>query len=381
MTYRFETNAIHSGQEPDKETGAVIPALHLASTYRQESVGKHKGFEYSRTGNPTRNSLEKQIASLENMKYGIAFSSGSAATMTLQQVLQKGDHVICGDDVYGGTFRFFDKVMKKFGVTYDFIDTSDIEVVQDTIKPTTKVIWLETPTNPLLKISDLEEIGAFGKEREILTVVDNTFASPYLQQPSKYGIDVVMHSTTKYLGGHSDLVGGVLVSNNEELVDQLKFLQNANGAVPSPFDCWLLTRGIKTLPVRMDRHSRNASKIVEFLQTRNEVSKIYYPFLEDHRDSNIARKQMKQGGGMLSFDLPSEETAQKFLKNLNLFYLAESLGGVESLAEYPPSMTHGSIPKERRHEIGINDGLVRLSVGIENSEDLIEDLTQAFEKL
>lgn len=381
MTYRFETNAIHSGQEPDKETGAVIPALHLASTYRQESVGIHKGFEYSRTGNPTRNSLEKQIASLENMKFGIAFSSGSAATMTLQQILQKGDHVICGDDVYGGTFRFFDKVMRKFGVSYDFIDTSDIEVVQDKIKPTTKVIWLETPTNPLLKISDLEEIGALGIEREILTVVDNTFASPYLQQPSKYGIDVVMHSTTKYLGGHSDLVGGVLVSNNEELIEQLRFLQNANGAVPSPFDCWLLTRGIKTLPVRMDRHSSNAMKIVKFLQTQNSVSKIYYPFLDDHRDSNIARKQMKQGGGMLSFDLPSEEAAHKFLKNLNLFYLAESLGGVESLAEYPPTMTHGSIPKERRHQIGINDGLVRLSVGIENDEDLIEDLTQAFEKL
>lgn len=381
MKYRFETNAIHSGQEPDTETGAVIPALHLASTYRQDQVGDHKGFEYSRTGNPTRNNLEEQVAGIENMKHGIAFSSGSAATMTVQQLLQKGDHVISGDDVYGGTFRFYDKVMRKFGVDYDFVDTSDIEVIQEHIKSNTKVIWVETPTNPLLKINDLEEIAQIGKENDLLTVVDNTFASPYLQQPGNYGIDIVMHSTTKYLGGHSDLVGGVLVLNDEELLEELRFLQNANGAVPSPFDCWLLSRGIKTLPVRMDRHSENATKIVEFLQTQDKVSKIYYPFLESHGDSNIAKKQMKLGGGMLSFDLPSESDAHKFLKHLNIFYLAESLGGVESLAEYPPTMTHGSIPKERRHEIGINDGLVRLSVGLENINDLIEDLSTAFEKL
>jgi cystathionine beta-lyase/cystathionine gamma-synthase len=256
-----------------------------------------------------------------------------------------------------------------------------LEVIQDNIKSNTKIIWIETPTNPLLKISSLEEIAQIGKENEILTVVDNTFASPYLQQPANYGIDVVMHSTTKYLGGHSDLVGGVLVSNDEALVEKLRFLQNANGAVPSPFDCWLLSRGIKTLPVRMKRHSENAIKIVEFLQTQKIVDKIYYPFLEDHRDSNIAKKQMKYGGGMLSFDLPTENDAHNFLKHLKLFYLAESLGGVESLAEYPPTMTHGSIPRERRHEIGINDGLVRLSVGIENVEDLINDISQAFGKL
>lgn len=379
MDYKFETKAIHCGQEPDMETGAVIPPIHLSSTFRQSEVGVHKGFEYSRTGNPTRQRLEQQVAALEHAKYGIAFSSGSAATSTMQLLLESGDHVICGDDVYGGTYRFFDKVMKKFGVSYDFVDLSNPDNLKNSIKDNTKMVWLETPTNPLLKISDLTALSEIAQQNDIISVVDNTFASPFLQNPIKLGADVVVHSSTKYLGGHSDLVGGIVVTNNEEFTEKLQFLQNASGGIPSPFDCWLLMRGIKTLAVRMTQHSKSATKVVEYLSQLNFIENIYYPFLDSHNNSEVAKQQMKYAGGILSFDLPSAASAHAFLKKLNLFYLAESLGGVESLAEYPPTMTHGAIEPDRRHEIGINDGLVRLSVGLENVEDLIEDISQAME--
>jgi len=382
MTYEFETLAIHAGQEADKETGAVIPPIHMSSTFKQDAVGKHKGFEYSRTGNPTRNQFEKLMASLEGGKYGLAFASGSAATATIQLMLNEGDHVVCGDDVYGGTFRFFDKVMKRFGVEYSFVDTTNPENVRGAIKENTRLIWLETPTNPLLKVSDLEAITKIAGEKGIMTVVDNTFASPYNQSPLELGASMVLHSTTKYVGGHSDLVGGVVVTSDESIHEQLRFLQNSAGAIPSPFDSWLAMRGVKTMAVRMERHASNAEKIVEYLLKREEIDRVYYPFLEGHPNSEVARRQMRTGGGMVSFDLRGgKKAAYDFLKALELFTLAESLGGVESLCEYPPDMTHGSIPEERRKEIGINPGLVRLSVGIENVDDLIADLEKGFKAL
>lgn len=374
---RFETKAIHSGQEPDKETGAVIPPIHLSSTFRQDAVGVHHGFEYSRTGNPTRNRLEEQIAALEGAKHGIAFASGSASTATIQLMLNAGDHVICGDDVYGGTFRFFDKVMKRFGLEYDFVDTTNNANVKAAIKENTKLLWLETPTNPLLKISDIEVLAKLAKENDIITVIDNTFATPYIQTPLALGIDIVLHSSTKYMGGHSDMVGGIVLTNSDDLADQLRFLQNSAGMIPSPFDCWLLTRGIKTLHLRMERHCDNALKISRYLEKHEKVKKVFYPHLESHPNYTLAKKQMKFGGGIVSFVLENEEQAKLFLKNLKLFYLAESLGGVESLCELPAEMTHGSIPREMRHEIGISDGLIRLSVGVENADDLIDDLEQA----
>lgn len=378
---KFETKAIHSGQEPDKETGAVIPPIHLSSTFKQAEVGVHKGFEYSRTNNPTRERLEKQVSSLEGAKHGIAFASGSAATSTLQYLLQPGDHVICGDDVYGGTYRFFDKVMKQYGIEYQFVDLSNNENLESAMKYNTKMVWLETPTNPLLKISDIEKMSKIAKSNNSLVVVDNTFASPYIQQPLSLGADIVLHSATKYLGGHSDLVGGIVLTSNDEVAERLRFLQNAAGSVPSPFDCWLLARGIKTLSLRMERHSENAEKIVEYLLKNEHVKHVYYPLLESHENYEIAKNQMKLGGGIVSFELDSQQDALNFLKKLEVFNLAESLGGVESLAEYPPTMTHGSIEPERRREIGIDDGLIRLSVGIEHVSDLIEDLDNAFSSL
>ncbi len=376
----FETKAIHVAQEPDKETGAVVPPIHLSTTFKQDEVGKHKGFEYSRTGNPTRQKLEENIASLENGKFGLAFASGSAATATLQMLLNKGDHVVCGDDVYGGTFRFFDKVMARLGVEYDFIDMSNVSNLEKAVKPNTKMIWLETPTNPLLKITDLKAVADISKQRNIITVVDNTFASPFLQNPLDFGIDIVVHSTTKYISGHSDVVGGIVVLNDDDLHEQLRFLQNAAGAVPSPFDCWLVLRGVKTLALRAERHSDNAEKIVEFLVSQQDkVERVYYPFLDSHPNSDVARRQMKRGGGMVSFEIVGgKDQAFKFLKELKLFHLAESLGGVESLSEYPPTMTHGSYSEQERLERGIRPNLIRLSVGIENVDDLIEDLKNAF---
>lgn len=381
MEYSFRTKAVHAGQHADPETGAVIPPIHLSSTFRQESVGIHSGFEYSRTNNPTRERTEAQIAALENARHGIAFASGSAATSTIQYLLKSGDHVICGDDVYGGTYRFFDKVMRSFGISYDFVDLTNPDNLTATIRENTKMIWLETPTNPLLKITDLQVLTDVAKSHGVLTVVDNTFATPFLQQPFDYQVDLVVHSATKYLGGHSDLVGGIVLTNREDLAERLRFLQNSAGSVPSPFDCWLLSRGIKTLPLRMIQHSENAAAIADFLREQKGVDRVYYPFLDDHPGSEIAKKQMKMGGGMVSFELSSEQSAKTFLTKLQLFALAESLGGVESLAEYPPEMTHGSIERPRRHEIGINDGLIRLSAGIEDKNDLIADLEHAFKQV
>ncbi len=382
---KFNTRAIHSGQEADKETGAVVPPIHLSSTFKQDGVGNHKGFEYSRTGNPTRQILETNLASLENGKYALAFASGSATTTTLQLLLKKGDHVIVGDDVYGGTFRFFDKVMKNFGVTYSFVDTTKLTNITNAITSSTKMVWFETPSNPLLKISDIQAISNICKSNNLISVVDNTFATPFLQNPLDMGIDIVMHSTTKYIGGHSDVIGGALITNNSELYERLKFLQNAGGAVPSPFDCWLVLRGIKTLGIRMERHSSNAEKVMRFLEGKideGHVEELYYPFYSPHKNSDIAKKQMKFGGGMISFDIVGgKEMANEFLSHLKYFTLAESLGGVESLAEYPPSMTHGSYTPDERLERGIKDGLVRLSVGIEDIEDLLDDLEHAFKNL
>ncbi|MDH5401011.1 MAG: PLP-dependent aspartate aminotransferase family protein [Candidatus Heimdallarchaeota archaeon] len=377
MNYKFETKAIHKGQEPDKETGAIIPPIHLSSTFIQDGVGNHRGFEYSRTNNPTRSRLEEQIASLEGAKHGIAFSSGSAATSTVQLMLKSNDHIICGDDVYGGTYRFFDKVMTRFGLNYDFVDLTNAENLRIKITEKTKLLWLESPTNPLLKISDLRSLSEIASDNNIMTIVDNTFASPFLQNPLELGADLVVHSSTKYLGGHSDLVGGIVLTNNDEYAEKLRFLQNATGAIPSPFDCWLLSRGVKTLALRMRQHSENASRIAQYLSEQDPVKRVYYPFLDTHPNVDIAKGQMKMGGGMVSFDLESKHHAFEFLKNVKIFSLAESLGGVESLAEYPPEMTHGSIEPEIRKKIGINDGLVRLSVGIENIDDLLDDISHA----
>ncbi len=380
MNYEFETRAVHAGQDPEKETGAVIPAISMSTTFRQDGVGNHKGYEYSRTGNPTRHRLEQQVASLENAKYGLGFASGSSATASIQLMLNEGDHIITADDVYGGTYRFFDKVMRRFNLSYDYTGDMSKENLQKLLKSNTRMIWMETPSNPLLKVFDIDTVAEFARDNNLILVVDNTFASPYIQNPLDLGADLVMHSSTKYLGGHSDVVGGILVTNSDKLADELRFLQNSAGAIPSPFDSWLLSRGIKTLPLRMQRHSESALKIANYLEKNESVSRVYYPHLESHNDYQLAKEQMRLGGGIVSFDLENKEIAEKFLSELKLFYLAESLGGVESLAEYPPTMTHGSIEPERRKEIGINDGLVRLSVGIENVNDLIKDIQNAFDR-
>lgn len=380
MEYDFETRAVHAGQAPDKETGAVIPPISMSSTFKQDGVGNHRGYEYSRTGNPTRKRLEEQVASLENGKYGLAFASGSSATATIQLLLNQGDHVITADDVYGGTYRYFDKVMTRFGLDYSYTGDMSQSCLKELLTPQSKMIWMETPSNPLLKIFDIRSVADFANEHDLILVVDNTFASPYLQNPLDLGAHIVMHSSTKYLGGHSDIVGGIAITNNKDIAERLQFLQNSAGAVPSPFDSWLLSRGIKTLPLRMERHAASALEIAEFLEKKEYVEKVYYPFLRSHTYYDIAKKQMSLGGGIVSFDLDSQENAENFLEHLNLFYLAESLGGVESLAEYPPTMTHGSIEPERRRKVGINDGLIRLSVGIESVSDLKNDLQQAFDK-
>ena len=380
--YHFETQAIHKGQEPDETFGAITPPIHMSATFRQENISEHTGYVYSRTGNPNRAQLETIIASLEGAKYGLGFASGSSATTSIQLSMQKGDHVICGEDVYAGTFRLFSRVMSNFGIEYSFVDTSDVRNIKDNIKSNTKLIWFETPTNPLIRISDIEQISKLAKENEILTVVDNTFASPYIQHPIKLGVDVVMHSATKYLSGHSDLISGVLVTNNEELYEKFKFVQNTAGAVPSPFDCWLVLRGLKTLPLRMEKHSSNAEKVVKYLETKDKVSKIYYPLYPKHKGYEIAKRQMSLGGGMVSFELNSDKAGvHKFLENLKLISLGESLGGVKSLCEYPSEMTHSSIPEARQKEVGITPGLIRFSVGIENSNDIIADLEKGFQSI
>lgn len=379
---KFATRAIHAGQEPDPTTGAINVPIYQTSTYVQEEIGKHKGYEYARTGNPTRTALEACLASLEGAKYGLSFGSGLGASMNIMHLLSAGDHVVVGDDVYGGTFRLFDKVLARFGVTFSWVDARDVKNIEKAIKPETKMIWLETPTNPLLQIIDIKAITDLAKSKKVATVVDNTFASPYLQNPLALGADIVVHSATKYLGGHSDVVGGAILTSNEEMYERLKFHQNAVGSVPGPMDCYLILRGVKTLAVRMEAHQKNAMAIAKFLENKPQIERIIYPGLTAHPQHELAKKQMSGFGAMVSIVVKGGlENANKFASSTKLFALAESLGGVESLICHPVSMTHGSIPKDVREARGIVDGLVRLSVGIEDTDDLLADVEQALAKV
>jgi len=375
----FGTLAIHAGQDPDPLTGAVMTPIYQTSTYAQESPGKHTGYEYSRTDNPTRTAYQACIAALENAKHALAFSSGLACTGTIMHTLKTGDHVLCCDDVYGGSFRIFDKVFKQMGLEYTFVDFSDLAKTEAAFKPNTKMMWMETPTNPMLKILDIQALSAMAKKKGAISVVDNTFMSSYFQKPLNLGADIVIHSVTKYMNGHSDVVGGVLATNNDQLYTDLKFMQNAFGAVPAPMDCFLVMRGLKTLHVRMDRHAQNAMAIARYLEKHPKVDKVIYPGLESHPQHAIARKQMTGFGGMITFFMKGGlPEARTFLERVKLFTLAESLGGVESLIEHPAIMTHASIPAETRKMLGIHDNLVRISVGIEDLADLQADLEQAF---
>jgi cystathionine gamma-synthase/cystathionine gamma-lyase len=374
----FATRAIHVGQGPDPATGAVVQPIHLATTFKQTEVGQHQGWEYSRSGNPTRDALEECYASLENGSHAFAYASGLAAEMLVSLLLDPGDHVVFGYTVYGGTYRLFERVLKRYGLTFTACDTSNAQAVSAAITSNTKMLWLESPTNPLLELVDIRELSGIARAKGVLTCVDNTFASPYLQRPLEHGADLVVHSSTKYLGGHSDVVGGCVVTSNAELVERLRFDQNAVGAIPSPFDCWLLLRGIKTLAVRMQQHCENAWALAEFLQATDGVRQVYYPGLPSHPGHELVAKQMGGlGGGMLSFELQDEATALNFLKSLKVITLAESLGAVESLAEHPWRMTHSSMPEEIRKKAAISDSLIRLSVGIEDIADLVADIEQA----
>lgn len=374
---KFSTKAIHVGQGADPTTGATIVPIYQTSTYTQEAVGVHKGFDYSRTVNPTRVALEAQLAALENAEYGSAFASGMAATAAVLNLLSAGDHAIVTDDLYGGTYRLFSKVLARYGLEFTYVDMADIEAVRAAIKPNTKLFWIETPTNPLLKLIDIRAICALRASGQIV-VVDNTFASPFFQQPLALGADVVVHSTTKYIGGHSDVVGGAALTSNKDYHDVIKFHQNAVGGVPGPHDAWLTMRGAKTLALRMREHAKNAQAVAEFLEAHPEVDRVYYPGLPSHPQHELAKRQMSGFGGMVSFTLKGpEQRAIDFANRMHYFSLAESLGGVESLVCHPARMTHGSIPKEEREKRGVTDGLLRLSVGIEDVEDLIDDLKQA----
>ena len=373
----FSTDAIHAGQRPDEVTGAVITPIYQTSTYAQEELGKNKGYEYGRTHNLTRSSMETNIATLEKGKYGIAFSSGIASSHALLSLVKAGDHLICSSNVYGGTYRLFELIMKDYGLDFSWVDTSDLLNVEKAIKPNTKMIYVETPTNPMLNLTDLKGIAEIAKKNNLTSVCDNTFMSPYFQNPLKFGIDIVLHSTTKYMNGHSDVIGGILVTNNDKFHERLRYIQNAGGGVPSPFDCWLVMRSTKTLAVRMERHEQNAIKLAKFLNESGVAKKIYYPGLPSHPQHELAKKQMRGFGGMISVDFGDIETAKKVLKNVEIFTLGESLGGVESLISHPATMTHGSVPKEEREKLGITDGLVRFSVGIEDIEDLIDDVKKA----
>ncbi len=372
----FSTRAIHEGQAPDPTTGAVIVPIYQTSTYAQEAVGEHKGYEYSRTGNPTRTAYETALASLENADWGLAFASGMGATSTLLYLLESGDHVLAADDLYGGTYRLFDKVLRRYGIDFSFVDLSDASVVAAALRPSTRMVWIETPTNPMLKLVDIAAVSAAARAQGCLVVVDNTFASPYLQQPLDLGADLVMHSATKYLGGHSDLVGGVVAGRGEELRARLAFLQNAAGVVPGPMDSWLALRGLKTLALRMERHSLSGLALATWLESHPRVERVVYPGLPSHPSHDLARRQMPRGhGGMVSFVVKGGEAeARRIVAATRLFTLAESLGGVESLIELPAAMTHLSVADS---PLAVPPGLVRLSVGIEDLEDLRADLAQA----
>ncbi len=378
----FMTDAVHAGQQPEEACGAVITPIYQTATYAQAAPGVHKGYEYGRTGNPTRLALEQNLAALERGKFACAFSSGMAATSTVAQLLKAGDHVLCTANVYGGTARYFRQVMAPFGLQFSTADTSNLAQVKEAFRPETKMLFVETPSNPLMIISDLSALAAMCRERGVLLVVDNTFLSPYFQRPLELGADIVLHSTTKFINGHSDVVGGIVITNHAHIAERLAFLQNAVGAVPSPFDCWLILRSTKTLPLRMRQSNEAAIVLARFLFESKKVQHVYYPGLPLHAQYELAKKQQldpygKPGfGGMISFNLADFETAKRFLQGIKLFTLAESLGGVESLICHPSSMTHASVPPEERKRIGLSDGLVRLSVGVEDKEDLIDDLAR-----
>ncbi|MHB8655294.1 MAG: cystathionine gamma-synthase [Terriglobia bacterium] len=377
----FATDAIHEGQEADSATGAIIVPIYQTSTFVQEELGKHKGYEYARTGNPTRAALEKNLACLEGGRFGYAFASGMAAINALMTLFKAGDHVVAGHDLYGGTFRLFERILKDFGMTFSYVNTCRLEEVEAAIHPNTRLVYIETPTNPLMQITDIAAVAKLARQHGILMAVDNTFMSPYLQRPLELGADFVLHSTTKYLNGHSDGVGGAVILNDPALAERLKFIQNAAGAILGPFDSWLVLRGVKTLALRMGRHTENGMAIAKHLEGHPKVKKVFYPGLISHPQHELAKRQMRGAGGMISFETGSLDNARTVLKSVRLCSLAESLGGVETLISHPASMTHASVPAEQRRRLGITDGLVRISVGIEEVEDLIADLDQALTRI
>ncbi|HSN14718.1 MAG TPA: cystathionine gamma-synthase [Anaeromyxobacteraceae bacterium] len=375
----LETLVVHAGQPPDPRTGAVMQPIYLSSTFAQEGPGRHKGWEYSRSGNPTRDALEACYAALEGARHGFAFASGLAASDAVLHLLQAGDHVLASDDVYGGTFRILDKVFKRHGIAFDQVDMTDLAAVERAFRPTTRLVWIESPTNPLLKIADVAAVARLARARGAVSVVDNTFATPVFQRPLELGADLAVHSATKYLNGHSDVVGGAAMTNDDALAERLRFVQNAAGGVPSPMDCYLVLRGLKTLAVRMERHAQGAARIAAWLEDHPQVERVHYPGLASHPQHELARRQMRGFGGMISFVLRGGlPTARAFLEAVRVFACAESLGGVESLIEHPAIMTHASIPAEQRAALGIADGLIRVSAGIEHVEDLIADLERGF---
>jgi cystathionine gamma-lyase len=375
---KFSTRAIHAGQEPDPTTGSIMTPIYQTSTYAQTGMGEHKGYEYARTGNPTRTALEACVASLENGRYGLAFASGLATESTILNLLSAGDHIVSCDDLYGGTYRLFERIMGRYQVETSYVAAGNVADYERAIQANTKMIWLETPTNPLLRLVDIQAVVEIAHRHNIIVVVDNTFSSPYFQRPLDLGADIVIHSTTKYINGHSDVIGGVLVTNNKDLYETLKFHQNAIGAVPGPFDAWLTLRGIKTLAVRMRQHEENALAIAKFLQEHSRVEKVYYPGLSSHPDYELAKRQMSGFGGMVSFQFKGDlSDVDSIVRRFKVVTFAESLGGIESLVCHPASMTHGSIPKEIREARGLTDTLLRLSVGIEDVEDLLADIEQA----
>jgi cystathionine beta-lyase/cystathionine gamma-synthase len=372
---------VHAGQVPDPSTGAVITPIYQTSTYVQDALGEHKGFEYARTQNPTRSALEGNLAAIEGGRAAFAFASGMAAESAVMTLLQAGDHVVVTDNTYGGTYRLFERVLRKYQFDFTYVDTSDLEATRAAFRPSTKMLFVETPTNPVLRLTDLSAVCQLAHDKGVFVVVDNTFASPYVQRPLEFGADIVVHSTTKFLNGHSDSIGGVAIAVRDEHIEWLKFVQNAEGAILGPMDAWLVLRGTKTLPLRMERHNANAQILAEYLERHPKVTRVYYPGLPSHPQHALAQRQMRGFGGVISFELESFEQTRRFLNGVELMALAESLGGVETLIGHPASMTHASVPPDRRAQIGITDEMVRVSVGIEDADDLIADLTQALDRI
>jgi cystathionine gamma-lyase len=379
LPYRFATKAIHAGQRPDPASGAIMPPIVQTSTYVQEALGVNKGYEYARGRNPTREALERNVAALEGGRHGFAFSSGMGCVDSLMKLFKAGDHVVCGESVYGGTYRLFDKILSRFGMSFTFVDARDPQRIEDAIKPNTVALLVETPTNPLMRLTDLAAANAITRKRSVMLIVDNTFATPFFQRPLESGAHIVFHSTTKYLNGHSDMIGGICVVNDDDLAARIQFIENASGAVPGPMDSWLALRGTKTLALRMRQHDSNGRHIAGWLATRMGAERVFYPGLESHPQHALARRQMTGFGGMISVETGSKENAGKVLGRVKVFSLAESLGGVESLISHPASMTHASVELERRKALGITEGLIRLSCGVEDVEDLCEDLARALD--